>query len=1256
MLLEYSRANYDGKELPLRRVEEWIKNAMNHYKFKLTHDYTVGELKQEVLLWNRRRRLAALDGKEFCWWVDTGGLYGTASALSANASSKPKIIVKLLEEAQCYLEWRFRSKVSTDVSPVDCVGNFGTNHDQHSGLEEGASEEMGTVSDVGGEEYAGRPQAEGDDFAGSDISLSDDESGVEIAVAADEDLPRSIPVVPIAVGDCTTQPVDCDSTELVGANPATDSVDPLENVAYHEACRYQNYYYSLHDSYRGLQANKNDKEEAWWEEAAVRRVLRQAFGCEDFRPGQEWAVRRVLNGQKSLLVLPTGTGKSLCYMLPTLLLKGLTLVVTPLISLMQDQIKKLPVDCPGVCLSGAAAGNLTTLKISRMVSSILKGEIKIIYVSPEKVCTSGFRRLVAMLKSTSIAGSAVTANSCSISDCNARNNPISLLCIDEVHCMSQWSYNFRPSYLRLCNEVRNINPGSLLCLTATATKTIQDELSTLLAIPRCGDSVCQDPEKNQKPQRTPTLEDGVYATSPYRPNLKLKSYIVEHLAPEVVAGGSISEAKKSLVIKLLKGELQQCKLLQDADPENGLNKTSRGSVEKGATIIYVWRRDEVDVLYEYLKAMRIGGDIGTSATRHQKQSCSDLGNEGEFGDELGATGGIVRYHAGLTAEQRQRAQNQFIRGSAGIIIATIAFGMGIDKANIRRVIHLTLPKSIESYLQEIGRAGRDGLVSNCHLFTSQEDYDMHSSMCYSSHLSKLQIVGLLRKLFQLQPERGCDPGLVLNPTVMVEMDSVQNDLDISVSAIETVLTVLELAKPKSYLRVNNGHLDTIRGTIYLSRLLIASSFGPTGDLAGEGDHDTRSKDPLLSQGQCMVLPLRLRSLIRSLMECNYMDDGTNGSGFRRDHASGNSCDTSSEQWNAWVLNRIRSVGDANPQPQSVVSALKSPYGSVKVEFHCSVFELTKHMNSQYQSMIGAGRGCVLEGSLVPDNLQNLTCEDVTKLCYQLMNYHNYNYANRRQTASNGDRTETWDATNYQLCSYTLNAPYVTAVSILKPTITVQDASNPLSVLEGYNKFIDGVAQSLYDELYSIDKLAHQRITEMWEFCSIINCQNSNADPQGDHVCKEHLDNYFTEKRAERTEPLLELSVKLLSQVTDDVRLLSRHPAFAASMQLIRRNVASYYPEAVGRYENGGETDITVNKYGACATLDFLRMMSMYMTRIYHGLVTSTTTNSYGVLSHQSKQTYGDHWGRYRYEIPFTTLEATIFRILETMPRVGEQLA
>lgn len=190
-------------------------------------------------------------------------------------------------------------------------------------------------------------------------------------------------------------------------------------------------------------------------------VLRLYFGFESFRPGQEWAIQRTLAGERSLLVAATGMGKSLCYTLPALILPGITIVVSPLVSLMEDQAHKLPPELPSVVLKGST----TTFTATDIVDKVMNHKVKVIYLSPERLCSGAFQRLIKLLRQKS-----------------SSENIISLLCIDEAHCLSQWSYNFRPAFLNIKKSISCLQPYSILALTATAVPTVQREISRHLRI------------------------------------------------------------------------------------------------------------------------------------------------------------------------------------------------------------------------------------------------------------------------------------------------------------------------------------------------------------------------------------------------------------------------------------------------------------------------------------------------------------------------------------------------------------------------------------------------------------------------------------------------------------------------------------------------------------------------------------------------------------------------------------------------------
>jgi ATP-dependent DNA helicase Q4 len=330
-------------------------------------------------------------------------------------------------------------------------------------------------------------------------------------------------------------------------------------------------------------------------------VLHKCFGFDSLRASQSWAIERCTRGQNSLVIMPTGAGKSLCYQIPALLLEGITIVVSPLIALMQDQIKKLPACLPAACLSGG----LTAQETATLLVDLKRGFIKVLFVSPERLCTHSFRQLMKDLRSSPL-----------------RTHRISLLCVDEAHCMSSWSYNFRPSFLRIRREIAHMNPHSILALTATAPPYIQSDILRHLNIP----------------------SDGLNITRYKRDNLKLHASVPLN-----------DEHKRRMVIDIFK---------KSADVSDGIKDEA-----KMPSILYVWRRADADSYCDFLKS-------------HGLKALS--------------------YHAGMDTEARRKVQEQFDRGAVDIITATTSFGMGVDKADVRRVVHCGLPKSIEAYLQ-VGR-------------------------------------------------------------------------------------------------------------------------------------------------------------------------------------------------------------------------------------------------------------------------------------------------------------------------------------------------------------------------------------------------------------------------------------------------------------------------------------------------------------------------------------------------------------------------
>ncbi len=332
----------------------------------------------------------------------------------------------------------------------------------------------------------------------------------------------------------------------------------------------------------------------------MQQTLKHYFGYDEFRPLQADIIEHVLEKKDCVVLMPTGGGKSLCFQLPTLLQDGLTVVVSPLISLMKDQVDALTTaGIPAAALNSSQ----TDTEIRATLAAIASGTIKLLYIAPERLA---LERFAAYLKTL----------------------PVSLFAIDEAHCISEWGHDFRPDYRNLKN-LRTLWPDvPIIALTATATTQVRDDIVSQLNLPK----------------------PNVFTSSFNRPNL---SYEVR--------------PKKDSFNTILS--------LLALYPEE-------------STIIYCFSRKDTETIADKLRS------------RGYQADC---------------------YHGGLSAEARKRHQDRFIRDEVHIMVATIAFGMGIDKPDVRLVIHHSLPKSIEGYYQETGRAGRDGLPARCVLLYSVAD-------------------------------------------------------------------------------------------------------------------------------------------------------------------------------------------------------------------------------------------------------------------------------------------------------------------------------------------------------------------------------------------------------------------------------------------------------------------------------------------------------------------------------------------------------
>jgi RecQ family ATP-dependent DNA helicase len=337
----------------------------------------------------------------------------------------------------------------------------------------------------------------------------------------------------------------------------------------------------------------------------LKSLLHSGFGFASFRPNQEAVCRDAIEGRDVLLVMPTGSGKSLCYQLPGLARGGTTLVISPLIALMEDQVARLKER--GFAVERIHSGRPRT-DSRRACFDYLSGKLQFLFIAPERLRVPGFPEMLA-------------------------KRPLSLIAIDEAHCISQWGHDFRPDYRRLGQHLPLFRPAPVMALTATATPMVQNDIAEQL--------------KLVQPQRF------------------VHGFRRANIAIEVVETAPSQRAE-------LAGELL-------------------GGAERRPAIVY-------------------------TPTRKQAESLAT---------ELGASFPAAAYHAGLEAQRRQRVQQEFLEGRIEVMVATIAFGMGIDKADIRTVIHTALPGSLEAYYQEMGRAGRDGKPSRAILMHSYADRYTH---------------------------------------------------------------------------------------------------------------------------------------------------------------------------------------------------------------------------------------------------------------------------------------------------------------------------------------------------------------------------------------------------------------------------------------------------------------------------------------------------------------------------------------------------
>lgn len=390
-------------------------------------------------------------------------------------------------------------------------------------------------------------------------------------------------------------------------------------------------------------------------------LLKKHFNWDEFKPGQAEVIQRLFDGHSTLAVFPTGGGKSLCYQLPSLTFEGLTIIVSPLIALMKDQIDQLL--SRGI-LAVRLDSSLTGDEYRQAMNQIRNGEAKMLFVAPERFFNERFRFSLQGVR-------------------------ISLFAIDEAHCISQWGHNFRPDYLKLARLARNLKVERVLALTATATPDVQQDICSEFGI----------------------ASENVVCTEFFRPNLHIRSQVVT------------DSERLNLLLDKLKSE------------------------PPGATIVYVTlQKTAVEVA----------------------EACAEAGLYAR------------PYHAGMETDERDEVQEWFMNGESNIVVATIAFGMGIDKSDIRYVYHYNAPKSIESYAQEIGRAGRDGKVSRCEMLLVPRDRITLENFVYGDTPSLPSIHALLDEIAKKDRE------------FYISHITISNQCDIKTLVTQTLLTYLEL--------------------------------------------------------------------------------------------------------------------------------------------------------------------------------------------------------------------------------------------------------------------------------------------------------------------------------------------------------------------------------------------------------------------------------------------------------------------------------